>query len=567
MERNPLNLPEILEVISQYLWRPDRARCLLVSRLFYSVMVPRVWRKIVLEPPTPSYRGSIAMLLRSELPKPSYPTGEALEHHKHHIQELEFRGEYPSEYFSLVGCSQLRTLGLSSWILTEHLPADKAIEKMNPAVMGLARLAAVHALNIRQVSICLTKDPMLTVTEGLWSALVQCSELEQLLLKNLTVPNECNSSFFKVCENVSSLSLISVKIPSVPNKAIDISEGIRTIDIENNANGNDDTGNFTLQGPRTITIVGPPYLQLMTLRTHQIDPKMVRACIHLESMTWRQHAEMGTGLESIPDWDDAPFCNDLSANPWPFSRLVSLDLSWTMVHDEALARVLSQLHKLKTLRAIRTGFGRASLHQLFAERWTSSGESADRLCDSIETLVVDMCTNLTGAMIQTILSSCRNLVVFSADKISIEDIARGKEWICTELQELRFFLSAEVHSSYQDSSPMTENLRMQRAAFAQLGQLTRLRILYLTYIRRSERTRMKTLHLRVESGLELLTGLKYLRELYFQGDDSQKLGVEEAAWMVENWPQLRKLRGSVNEDLRVLEQMKSVLFARQISFH
>ncbi|KAG0224713.1 hypothetical protein B0O80DRAFT_440878 [Mortierella sp. GBAus27b] len=580
MERNPLAIPEIIEVISNHLWRRDRVRCLRVSRLFYSVFLPRVWHKVVLEPPPsplPFYRTTINVFLDQHQQALSYPTGDALQRHKHYIQELEFRGEYPSEYFSLHGCTHLHTINFSSWILAENLPGDKAVEILGPAVVGVSKLTAAHSETIRVVSMCLTKEPLLAVTQNVWNALINCSHLEQLTLKNLVVPDDCSDSFFKVCGMVTSLNLNSVKTPDVPKGEIDITQQIVAMDLgSSGTNNHHGTTRFILPGPRVITIVGQPYLRPITSATYRIDPKMVRACCNLESITWRQHAELGIDIDAWTDWDETStgFCNDLSISPWPLSRLDTLDLSWTMVHDGALARILSLMHQLKTLKATRTGFGRLSLSQLLASRWNSTGEAAERLCDSIETLILDMCTNVQGDMIQTILASCSNLRVFFADMISIQDISQIDEWKCTMLTDLRFYLAVDLHSTLDQEgegedapSSTEESLEMQHTAFARLGQLTKLRILNLTYRRRTTRRPMKTLDLQIESGLVLLSGLKDLRELLFQGDERQRLSVKEASWIVENWPRLRILRGSASKNTDELELMKRVFYPKRIRFH
>ena len=45
-----------------------------------------------------------------------------------------------------------------------------------------------------------------------------------------------------------------------------------------------------------------------------------------------------------------------------------------------------------------------------------------------------------------------------------------------------------------------------------------------------------------ESGLDKLSGIKRLKELYVLSDET-KIGIKEVQWMVGNWPRLRVHRG------------------------
>ncbi|KAF9081121.1 hypothetical protein BGX23_001286, partial [Mortierella sp. AD031] len=66
------------------------------------------------------------------------------------------------------------------------------------------------------------------------------------------------------------------------------------------------------------------------------------------------------------------------------------------------------------------------------------------------------------------------------------------------------------------------------------------------------------LPLTLESGLDLLSELKELRELNVE-QMAHRIGVKEARWMLDNWPKLEKViglavKGEANEAAHLLKQ-------------
>lgn len=47
---NPLEYPELVAIVGQFVERPDRCRCLRVSRLWYNAFLPLVWESVSLLP-------------------------------------------------------------------------------------------------------------------------------------------------------------------------------------------------------------------------------------------------------------------------------------------------------------------------------------------------------------------------------------------------------------------------------------------------------------------------------------------------------------------------------------
>ncbi|KAF9897903.1 hypothetical protein BX616_004791 [Lobosporangium transversale] len=158
-----------------------------------------------------------------------------------------------------------------------------------------------------------------------------------------------------------------------------------------------------------------------------------------------------------------------------------------------------------------------------------------RLCETIETLVFDKHYFEVSGIVQAILSNCPHLKQLTGPKIMVTEIVSGVEWVSTRLTNLTIYLEANVDQE------TAEGMAKQRIAFRQLGKLTRLRTLDLTSWRRENDKR--TLDLRLRAGLNELANLKNLDSLVFRGDNHQRMGLEEATWIVDNWPSIRCLNG------------------------
>ncbi|KAG0228226.1 hypothetical protein BGX31_006690 [Mortierella sp. GBA43] len=246
--------------------------------------------------------------------------------------------------------------------------------------------------------------------------------------------------------------------------------------------------------------------------------------------------------------------------------------------DKELATLLCKINQLKHLNVQGTLFGPLSFQAIVMDRIdlpgaegtsTRSGRSPPyerRLCDLVEVLDLKLCGAVTGDMIQTILASCPSLTHFHADKITITEITQGGDWVCFGLRELDIYLEADVQvSHYHDEDAFASGsfAELHRDVFGRLATLTRLERLILTDDIDSYRGK-RTLDLRLDGGMDLLAGLKNMRELHFRCDGHQSMGVAEARWIAQHWPGLRVLGGLVTQNKIILEEMRSILARQKI---
>ncbi|KAF9104802.1 hypothetical protein BGX27_009936 [Mortierella sp. AM989] len=539
MEHNPLHIVEIIERISEYLTLSDRASCLLVSRAFYAALVSQVWRTINLTRHH-SAKGRL-----------SFPTGATLQHHKIHIRELCFRGAYPPEYLPLLDCPKLQAL------LMHRTSDDPFGTNLNQNLIGFLTLVRTYSSVLRNVTLYLNTEDFIP-SEDLWTALAQCPHLYELNLRGFKVPYAIIPQFLQACSRPEVLNIESIFMP-------------RDSFTSSFPDGTDKDLVIT-GGPRELTMIG--YSDKFPRISAEGQSTMIRKFRNLESLYWRG-AEGAASLhstlqkQSLRDIHDHRFLAALSKDPWPLHALHSLDFSDGSMEDEDLAALLNQIHRLKTLKATRTRFGQSCLQALTTKR-IICGENGDtkrygdqrlrRHCDSIETLLVNYCIGVTGTMIQQLLECCPKLINLAAGRITVAEIAAGHLWVCREMRRLEIDLDAGDGGKYftddhnQGTSEFSES---QRCVYSRLNTLTKLQKLVLSQY--SGRKRGEALDLRLKAGLDLLTDLKDLRELSFDTLVPQMMDIEEASWVIENWPRIECMKGFRTSNKEVCELMKAII--------
>ncbi|KAG0003461.1 hypothetical protein BGZ79_000858 [Entomortierella chlamydospora] len=556
MNHHPLHILEIIELISDFLTPRDRVNCLRVSKIFHAAIISDVWHTIDL-----GRRRHTGKVL-------SFPVGEALEHNKSHIRVIRFRGVYPSEYLPLIGCQSIRELVLDA---TADVYGPDILERV---LVGFTTLIELSSATLQNLSIR-SDSGQLEPGNNLWNALIQCSSLSYINFSGFKVPDENILQFIQICGKALSISLSYMMISRLPPLR-SVSDGA--------SNDERISRNFNiLARPRELRMWGSFGTGIGLSPVEQAA--MFRMCPNLESLTWRSAGDGASSLWLVlghesPMSDHARnFCATLSKDPWPLTALQSLDLSFCMMKDEDHATLISRVHRLKSYKAVCSQFGPLSLDALIGEGGQPSQRQQHR--NTIETLFIDRCPSVTGNMILRILESCPNMKKLAADRITISEIAQGQSWICSGLESLEVYLAADDinrdeaggnDNSINNESNIAQDIsseefqRMQRTVYIRLNSLTRLRKLALTNRTSQPCSEKRTLDLRLQAGLGLLSNLRNLMELSFRLGVAQKMSVEEAHWITENWPKLKCMQGVWNEDESVYEEMKDIIKPEQMYF-
>ncbi|KAF9977094.1 hypothetical protein BGZ65_007548 [Modicella reniformis] len=105
---------------------------------------------------------------------------------------------------------------------------------------------------------------------------------------------------------------------------------------------------------------------------------------------------------------------------------------------------------------MKTQFGPLSFKALTMARGCKPNNYANRLCESIENLDLVACSNVTSAMVQTLLENYPKLTILYARKIDMTDIAHGQEWVCQDLSEWYVHIDTDGQVDDQDPAPASK---------------------------------------------------------------------------------------------------------------
>ncbi|KAF9109831.1 hypothetical protein BGX27_007148 [Mortierella sp. AM989] len=589
MSTHPLEIPEILFLLSKYLPRQDQLNCLKVSKSFHSIFISEIWRTIRVEKrdrdiwdwspnlsngriyPVDYRRPYSSTNITRNITRSSYltgstyltgnpyltgniypiistyPTGSALQRNKHHIQEIVFFNDYPQEYFLLRDCLRLRAV-------TIHHPTSlnrgytQASQRLweRYIFMSFAILVSAHTSTIQNVTLDFYMDALASPPMEIWDALNQCPKLDQLYLSTLRVSPNHTPSFFQACSKAQSLTLKFVAILDFPRESDE--NPINYINCDR------------LQEVKIIRAV--EYIPF-ECDTPYSQARMLRRFHNLRSLDYRFEGDKQ--YSPTPSVCATNFFRTIIQGSWILHQLENLNFASAQIGDALLAEVLGKMHRIRSLNVSDTSFGHLSLQALLNDAPVNSGLSSAtgnlqrwKLCGFIETLNIRHCKNISGAMIQTILESCPQLTQLLAERISIDEIARGKAWVCKNMRTMKLYLSAELN-------PGPDIAEKQHIAYTQLAKLTKLRELNLTEGDSLKNCERRTLDLRVKEGLSLLAGLNELCVFSFLYDPYQQMEIAEAHWMIANWPSLNYFLGVVNQEPCTREAFAAILCSKNIT--
>jgi len=189
--RNPLDLPEIREVVTTFLTTRDLARCARVCKNWHTVFLPYLWSTVDVQP------------------KHTQPNQETLQGYRGHVRKLIYQGKVPHDHRSLQ-FPALKTLHISNATIEDvemvgnqpsltHLKlTSRLYNKMTwdpPA--GLSNLTS---LNLARVIV----DPQDKNTT--WNLLSQLETLELCYASMPTLPESMTGSW-----KIKDLKLESVR--------------------------------------------------------------------------------------------------------------------------------------------------------------------------------------------------------------------------------------------------------------------------------------------------------------------------------------------------------------------
>ncbi|ORZ07025.1 hypothetical protein BCR41DRAFT_360499 [Lobosporangium transversale] len=491
LKLNPLEFPEILLLIGESLDRSDLLSCIRVSKYFHRIFIRLVWREITIT----SSRN---------------PTGRTIYKHKGYIKEIifndyTFRASFPKMYGQLQGLKSITYGKRCRWPTPIHLVNQI---KVRSSIITSFRLTAKEA------------------SLELWKALLECTNLNHLEVYHVYTEVAADL-FLQVCKKVRHLELdnAAFQLPINFMSSGDseyLLPNIRTLRIHNVSIVNN---RFSSTGWYCLGM-------------------LVKNCPALCSLN------IGNYSKGDPTAHAKFYRVVHHQRPWTLSNLSDLSINMR-INDKDLATLLRRMTKLKRLCAPYGLIDELTLQELLADKQEvmDSGQLVQktrlwRLCETVETLKL----NGRSGFAHTILSNCPRLKSLAGVNITVTEIIEGAEWVCTGLTQLAIDLEVDVDQETEEGMTKT------RIAFRRLGKLTQLEHIdladwnsYFEVEWASRGVYRRSLDLRLKSGLDELANLKRLRSLSFERDKHQRIQLEDAEWMVNNWPNLECVLGDLNE--------------------
>ncbi|KAG0349457.1 hypothetical protein BG004_005808 [Podila humilis] len=488
---NALDLDEIRSLIACYLPRAELLACALVSRGWRRSFLRYVWTHLKISEYGPNF-GNTEHLLR-------------------YVQTLTYHAHPATLLFDIPtkGYSFLNTLNITGPTSGQNLTlANDGFHFHHkwPVLVAIINNLAYQTTSFTTLSLDAFNPP-----PAIWQALSRCGRLKHLSASNMMVFKDVFEPFWRTCLRLESLDLNRVGIEIL--KPMPRSHFL-------NLKRLNQSRLFFINESREATLpwVMAPHLESLRLVKSSRDLDAFR----LQDMV----DEIQRAREAAANGWDLYISNALpDSGIVPGYRLRSLEVISDKIQDRDVAFLVEQMDKLERLavqisgQSLRTmcAIGR---HRLFLQ------ELDARHCgfDSFEIL--------------TVLESCVKLRVLAAREICSSAIAQSnKAWVCTGLERLT--IGVKITESCLD--PVAYGTAM-RAVYQRLSGLRKLEYLDIAAGDSTDScTDTSNLILRLDYGLDLLNGMKTLREVRVLDESYISLGVKEAKWMVHHWGSLRRI--------------------------
>ena len=272
---------------------------------------------------------------------------------------------------------------------------------------------------------------------------------------------------------------------------------------------------------------------------------LLEGCRELRSLTW----DYSSALESSNI--RLRFLQRLQENYW--SHLESLTFRMINLSDSDLGEILRAIRPLTNLSLNGTSFGRICTEILADVR--------EKHWKTLKRLSLLFCSSLSGASAHRLLCSLPNLEVFQARELTAQSVMSITEpWVCKGLREFRVGLVSRERPHF--NIPSLEPAPLAATVFlARLAELQHLEVFEIlkmtTAVGAGLSPEYEYQRLRMDTGLDMLRSLRSMRELRLLEHTHQMMGLDEAQWMVNNWPELEAVYlGNANCEAAVFDSMK-----------
>ncbi|KAF9357337.1 hypothetical protein BGX34_009420 [Mortierella sp. NVP85] len=331
---NPLEIPEIADMVASYLGSKDLARCVRVCKTWHNMFLPRQWRVIEVE-----FKNR-----KDALGNDAHfgPDRESVYKHRHLIQDLSLvstLGGLDKYDYPKVRCFSVRMLRSKASSKPKRIAMD--FTKSTPMLVSLS-MTAVYTKKV------------------FWKRLSEHPHLRTLSLMSMQVTSRASPWLWKTCVNLESLMMNHVKFEDGGGPSNEVFIRMRQLDISGTTTIQDEQYqlDLILQSPMLKSLV----LEAESLTTLK-ERSLNRHWPHLSELfvyTMDHRAEnlayilkdMGSGLGGLVEFGTNCFMETQSSNALSlhFSTLVRVEFTYGC-DSSVILDVLCSCPRLEVLRA------------------------------------------------------------------------------------------------------------------------------------------------------------------------------------------------------------------------
>ncbi|KAF9349708.1 hypothetical protein BGX26_012041 [Mortierella sp. AD094] len=530
---DPVELPEIRELIARYLSKRDLAQCVRASQSWNALFTPYIWKHVN---------------LNQKLVRRGFNL-DSLAPHSHLVKSISMTDIL--EFKSLVSaCSNLQSLQV---------------------IMSFGLLRTYQQTLKNQLSAILT-DTLSIVRLAMdsvyidWALIGILKNLRELKLNNCdTMINSSVSDFWnRDHPHLESLSLSFVHIPDLWEETEQIASmypifpNVKSLEVERLTTLPESTQvEIIRQCPNLET------LRFLAYSRKRIQSSLTKEIVRLAAAgSWPKlrnlhydgptisdqgSADILRSMELCYQWDVsyADFnLQSFQALSEHFSTLTRVNLTYCRsARSDMLQEILSSCPLLRRFRGVR----------IFAKDIV---QGKPWVCSSLQTFMafIDF-GDKPGAAAEEIEEMAQSTVSTSAI-LDDSEISKFQQPVLEKISHLHVSTSATLDAS--------EIRRFQLAVFERISHLNNLRILSVGLelsISQGVRDFRHGLNLKLGNGLELLESLKNL-EIIGIPNTFQDMGMEEIEWMLARWRRLEQVMGTCchrdeQKDLELLSHLHS----------
>ncbi|GJJ78420.1 hypothetical protein EMPS_10779 [Entomortierella parvispora] len=486
---NPIDIPELLQLIASYMRKRDIVSCLCVSRLWYRAFLPDQWAELEI------------ILSRDKCVGPPLSEREKYWPLVRKIA-IDFEGNFK------MPCSAIKCRNLTHLVVRDVRHQYNNLQRA-PIRNGRSIVALIkrHQSSLKDFSsISDTKEPVLEALSG-------CPKLEKLRLRyrKYVFEKDWMKWYGRLWSRLESFYWEEYE-PAIENENV-----VTEVMTE-----------FSHVGPTTIKDLrlGDGH-RLRTVKwTHVL---LVMKSLELTRLQWDVHRDIITILAKIAQV--TPFGQHLQHLVLWFANLKNKDL-------QMLSTKLSKLERFE----VSYGF-------LDMETFRTLGIETPQFLKTLKVLKLGKSSEHTGELSHAIMTSIHGLEEFTTGYITDIDIKKGGDrWICTGLKKLSMsiiLLEEGTQDMVLDLLASLENLLTLDLTMGVFDVFDDARFPFVP-----ARGSMKSYgpKLTLGHGLDRLRTLRRLEVFKAPCSDFTRFTEAEAHWILEHWPRLRDLKG-VSVDL------------------